>query len=622
MHTHLQTHTHAHTPANTHIHTHTHWQGVGDSQPLLPGPLVIPSSLPPPQSNDGSVSGAGALHRLRGHQASLQLAEAAVTANGGKSPRQLAELLTPRSGSGQTSGGGALGVLSQGGGSPLQPGVRGEESVGGARWGGPVPDDSAGPLTPFSHQQQQQQQQGHGQGRRAFASVPGFVMERGGGMLPGGVQVRTVGGLHDTGTPAGQLLDRPRTAVSGAAAAGARVGGAFERLHANYLVADPASARPPSGPGAAAGGRGRASDQEADALDSDRGSAPSRLYPAGGTPPQQPYGSRQPQRQQHQRPQTALPAGVRGGGGPGWPLGMPLPFGGLVDLPPGAIPPDVFGVGRAEVLRGSGFASPSPQGLPPPNPRSQWSPQDLSQAEDRVWGSMMVVHAGGVGSGGGGARGARPMSAGSPTHAHLAAQDPSMAAASVEAQWRPLAGLPPPARRRAQQPPAGDAHPAPRSSQTSPEREREHEGLLPRLPLEQMLQNGGPPPSMSHNLYQATPAGAFRVRHITATPQKGVQLGRREEGEEGAPQMAPPSQAAMLAALTGHTTGLSVPMHGFALYPAGAPAGAQLHRPGEGRLWLCWGCPGWGGVGESGIGRGVVIVTQSAPAFCLLVGHL
>ncbi len=120
------------------------------------------------------------------------------------------------------------------------------------------------------------------------------------------------------------------------------------------------------------------------------------------------------------------------------------------------------------------------------------------------------------------------------------------------------------------------------------------------------VQLGGEPPIHKHNLYQPQPdqpAGAFRVRLITATPQKGITQRRRDRADgpaspgratnvlnlglnlgqeegQGPPQVPPPPQPAMLSERVGYTMGLSVPSHTWTLQTGGAPAGAQLHTPG------------------------------------------
>jgi len=102
----------------------------------------------------------------------------------------------------------------------------------------------------------------------------------------------------------------------------------------------------------------------------------------------------------------------------------------------------------------------------------------------------------------------------------------------------------------------------------------------------------------------------YRVRLITATPQKGFMLDQRGrpasspahreqdmqvqtrwganmwlnlEPGQGPPQLPPGPLPIMTSNITGYTMGLGPPMTGPVLHPAGAPApaGGVLHQPGD-----------------------------------------
>lgn len=369
-------------------------------------------------------------------------------------------------------------------------------------------------------------------GRGRFQNVPGFVLERpgpgtGGG---GGVRVRTVPGRTEPAGGSSYGLERPQgTTAHDGSSGSSRQGGTFERLHAAYLAPDV------YGPGA----RGSPTDPEGCGAESGQGGA--RDGGPGGagvtTPNNNTSNSKHSAGNMANRAGTAQAMGPAEGAAAAsdW-AGVPPPFGGLVPPPDGALPPDVFGVGRAEVLRGRGLNGQRQQ---------LWGPQQLAEAAARVAssGAMLSTAAAAANAANGSSSvnvrrqsGRRPMSA----------MSASTAARNVDAEWRPLSGL---SQRPGTAGPGQSAkrHTSPPSKSRggSPDREG---GYSPRqnmvdflrpLPLEQQLAVGGPPPLASHNLYQQQPGsmpGAFRVRLLTATPQKGVNLGRRGEGaaaEEG-----------------------------------------------------------------------------------------
>lgn len=439
-------------------------------------------------------------------------------------------------------------------------------------------------------QQDQEEEEGAQQGQvRRFRNVPGFALAR---QARSGVRVMTVTG--GGGGSGGGTQQRPHTA--GGNANSSRLGGNFQRLHAAYLDPDVFGPGGPGSPvGLAAADVGGPAGAAGTGPTSGGPNLPRPVSGTGRSPPlvtltSTPGG---PQPRQHGGSQArllsaspGLEGAYAGAGGSGMPTGQELGF-------------QVVGLGRGEVLQGRGVPASSP-------PRSVWTAAQLADAEQRAREQATGASPPGErdrdGSGGrreGAGVGPRPKSA-------------AAAASGIGARWRPLsaANRPGGGGAGAGEGGAGGMGEGGRRGGTgSPERTSPSRlgpggsgqaGPSLVLPLEQQLLVGGPPAHMPHNLYQPQPsqqAGAFRVRHITANPQKGVNLqqgpggsdgrptgvlnlGLALEPGQGPPQVPPSPQPAMLSSLTGYTMGLSVASHTWQLQPAGAPAGAQLARPG------------------------------------------